>query len=579
MADLGFLPASAPFEISERTQLDGVLGKATDIQRAWLAGFLAGLDAQSHAASPAQPAAAAALVPLTILFATESGNSENLAHRTAKLARKRGFRPKVVDFADLDTASLAKEQNLLVIAATWGEGEPPARASHAYAALMGQDAPSLAGVRFGVLALGDTSYVEFCAIGRLLDARFEALGGTRIIDRVDCDLDYEQPAAAWIDQALDKLKPATATPLAAAVELVTAAPLEATAEVVEHVNLNSSRSDKETIHIALGFDGGTPAYEPGDSLELFPENDPVLVEQVLAATGLSGDDTARRALLVDRDITTLSTVTMERYAKATEHAGLRKLISDGEVRAWIAGRQMIDLLETYPATLSAQHLTEITRRLPPRAYSIASSRKEVGDEAHLLIAAVRYQSFGRQRAGVASTHVADRIRNGAKLKVRLRSNPRFRLPADPASDIIMVGPGTGVAPFRAFTQERRATGATGRSWLFFGDRHFTHDFLYQLEWQDALQDGSLSRIDVAFSRDQPEKIYVQDRIREHQRDVVDWIESGATLYVCGDAKAMAKDVRRALVGAFAEVKALSGAAAEDAVLQLERSGRYQQDVY
>ena len=296
MADLGFLPASAPFEISERTQLDRVLGKATDIQRAWLAGFLAGLDAQPHGA-PAQLSAPAAAAPLTILFATESGNSESLANRAAKLARKRGFRPKVVDLADLDTASLAKEHNLLVITATWGEGEPPARAIHGYAALMGQDAPSLSGVRFGVLALGDTSYAEFCAVGRLLDARLEALGGTRIIDRVDCDLDYEEPAAAWIDQALDRLKPAMPAPLAAAagMQSADAAPLEAIAEVVEHVNLNSSRSSKETIHIALGFDNGTPAYEPGDSLELYPENDPALVEQVLAATGLSGNDAVRLA--------------------------------------------------------------------------------------------------------------------------------------------------------------------------------------------------------------------------------------------------------------------------------------------
>ncbi len=219
------------------------------------------------------------------------------------------------------------------------------------------------------------------------------------------------------------------------------------------------------------------------------------------------------------------------------------------------------------------------RTLPPRAYSIASSRKEVGDEAHLLVAAVRYATHGRARSGVASVHVADRIRNGAKLKVRLKSNPRFHLPVDPAQDIIMVGPGTGVAPFRAFTQERRAIGAAGRSWLFFGDRHFMHDFLYQLEWQEALEDGALTRIDVAFSRDQPEKVYVQDRILEHRRDFVDWIEGGATLYVCGDVKAMAKDVRRAVVTAYETVRSLSHEAAEDAVMQLERAGRYRQDVY
>ncbi len=476
------------------------------VQRAWLAGFLAGLDAQAQPArAPAVPAAA---TPLTILFASESGNSEALAHRAAKRARKLGFKPKIVDFAALDIASLAGERNLLVIAATWGEGEPPARAVQGFAALMGDAAPRLEGVRFGVLGLGDTSYVEFCAIARQIDARLEALGGTRVLDRVDCDLDFEQPAASWIDDALDRLKPATAEAAAPATRVLEddAAPrLDTLAEVIEHVNLNSSRSDKETIHLALGFDDGAPPYEPGDSLELYPENDPVLVEQVLAAAGLSGDDALRRVLLTERDITTLSTATIDRFVKATGHAGLRKQVEDGEIRAWIEGRQIIDLLEAYPAVLSAQHLADITRKLPPRAYSIASSRKEVGDEAHLLIAAVRYATHGRARAGVASTHVADRIRNGARLTVRLKPNPRFRLPADPAQDIIMVGPGTGVAPFRAFVQERRVIGATGRSWLFFGDRHFTHDFLYQLEWQDALEDGSLTRLDVAFSRDQAGK--------------------------------------------------------------------------
>ena len=578
MADLAFLPGSAPFEPSERTQLDGLLGKATPVQRAWLAGFLAGLDAPGRGEEAAPSPVAS--TPLTVVFATESGNSESLAQRVAKSARKRGLKPRVVDMADLDIGSLATVQNLLVIAATWGEGEPPARVAHAYTALMDDAAPKLPGIRFGVLALGDTSYAEFCAVGRHIDERLESLGATRVIDRVDCDLDFEEPAAAWIDAVLARLQPAAAPP-AASIRSSDAgdAPTVAIAEVVEHINLNSSRSEKETIHLALTFDGAAPAYEPGDALELFPENDPALVEQVLAATGLSDDASARQMLLTERDITTLSTVTVERFAKATGHSAVHKLIEQGEIRAWIEGRQIIDLLETYPAQLSGEALAGITRKLPPRAYSIASSRKEVGDEAHLLVAAVRYSTHGRSRSGVTSVHVADRMHDGAKLKVRLKSNPRFRLPANPATDIVMIGPGTGVAPFRAFVQERRAVGATGRSWLFFGDQHFTHDFLYQLEWQEALEDGSLTKIDVAFSRDQPEKVYVQDRIRQHRREIVDWMEGGATLYVCGDAKAMAKDVRRALVSAYADVKALGDAAADDAVSQLERTGRYQQDVY
>ncbi|KOX60745.1 flavodoxin [Streptomyces purpurogeneiscleroticus] len=589
MSRQNLLPRTAPFGDGERASLDAVLGAASPTQRAWLAGFLAGLDAAGGqpAALPAAPPKAAA--PLTVIYASESGNSEALAGTVAKLARKQGFKPKVVDFADLDIATLPKAGKLVAIAATWGEGEPPARAVRAYGELMGEGAPRLDGVEFAVLALGDTSYAEFCAIGKALDERFEALGGRRAAERADLDLDFEKPAADWIKGALKALAPAEQPDNVVAVDFARAAPggdddaepsrEPVVVEVVEHVNLNSSRSDKETIHLALAFEEGAPAYEPGDSLEIFPENDPQLVDEILNAAGLSGDEALRKALLAERDITTLSAATIERFVKATGHTQAQTLIDSGEAKAWIEGRHLIDLLETYPAKLTAEHLGTITRPLPPRAYSIASSRKEVGDEVHLAIAAVRYETHGRARSGVASVHVADRIRDGAKLRVRLKPNRHFRLPQDPATDIIMVGPGTGVAPFRAFVQERRAIEAPGRSWLFFGDRHFTHDFLYQLEWQDALEDGSLTKIDVAFSRDQPEKVYVQDRITQHAQELVSWLDGGAHLYVCGDAKNMAKDVRAAVVGAYQTVKNLSAADAETQVAALERGHRYQQDVY
>jgi len=589
MARQNLLPRTAPFGDGERASLDAVLGAATPVQRAWLAGFLAGLDAAGGqpAAAPAAPPKAAE--PLTIVYASESGNSEALAGNVAKLARKQGFKPKVVDFSDLDIASLPKAGKLIAIAATWGEGEPPARAVRAYGELMGEGAPRIDGVDFAVLALGDTSYVEFCAIGKALDARFEALGGKRAAERADLDLDFEKPAADWIKNTLKALAPAETPDNVVAVDFARAAAGEddeaepsrepLVVEVVEHVNLNSSRSDKETIHLALAFEDGAPAYEPGDSLEIFPENDPQLVDEILNAAGLSGDDSLRQALLAERDITTLSAATIERFVKATGHADAQKLIDSGEARAWIEGRHLIDLLATFPATLTAEHLNTITRPLPPRAYSIASSRKEVGDEVHLAIVAVRYETHGRARSGVASVHVADRIRDGAKLRVRVKPNRHFRLPQDPATDIIMVGPGTGVAPFRAFVQERRAIEAPGRSWLFFGDRHFLHDFLYQLEWQEALEDGSLTKIDVAFSRDQPEKIYVQNRITHNAQELVSWLEGGAHFYVCGDAKNMAKDVRAAVVRAYEIAKSLSPADAEAQVAALERSHRYQQDVY
>src|SRR4029077_18437038 len=280
---------------------------------------------------------------------------------------------------------------------------------------------------------------------------------------------------------------------------------------------------------------------------------PVYVDELLKLAGLAGDERLRSDFIKSRDVTTLSLKTVETYAEKTGHHYVKALIADGQARDWIAGRQLIDLIATFPIALDAEKLRALTRPLAPRAYSIASSRREVGEEAHLLISAVRYDSHGRARKGVASNYVAERLKRGGRVRVKLRPNRHFALPA-PDRDIIMVGPGTGVAPFRAFVQERRAIGGGGRSWLFFGDRQFTHDFLYQLEWQEALNDGALARMDVAFSRDQPEKIYVQDRIWERRAFLIEWLEGGASFYVCGDAKAMAKDVRATLVRAYAYVK-------------------------
>jgi sulfite reductase (NADPH) flavoprotein alpha-component len=577
------IPKTAPFAEEEIALLNRVVGRATPMQRAWLAGFLAGLEAAAAESEPAAPPRAGE--PLTIIYATESGNAERLAADMAKAARKQGFRPSIIDMADLDVGLLASVRRLAVIAATWGEGEPPSRAARAYAELMGDRAPRLDGVEYGVLALGDTAYAEFCATGRLLDERLAALGAKRVVERVDCDLDFAEPAARWIDQALTALAPPAQEGRGTVIAVDFGAksagvpsidPLEA--EIIEHVNLNSSRSDKETIHIELTFDGSGPAYKPGDSLDLFPENDPDYVEDLLKAAGLVADDGLRHELITARDVTTLSLKALENYVAATGHEAAKALLQSGKAREWIAGRQLIDLIETFPATIAADTLRAITRPLAPRAYSVASARSEVGEEAHLLVAAVRYETHGRHRKGVASTFVAERLKKGDRIRVKLRPNRHFSLPA-PDRDIIMVGPGTGVAPFRAFVQERRATGARGRSWLFFGDRRFTHDFLYQLEWQDALKEGVLTRMDVAFSRDQPRKIYVQDRMWERRRALIDWLEGGAFFYVCGDAKAMAKDVRRTLVRAFADVKAIDIEAAEEAVSALERERRYLQDVY
>jgi sulfite reductase (NADPH) flavoprotein alpha-component len=575
------IPKTAPFAEEEIDLLNQVVGTASVTQRAWLAGFLAGLEASGAAPQPAAEARPAE--PLTILYATESGNSEKLAGDLAKLARKNGLKPTLVDFADLDLVTLPTAKRLVVIAATWGEGDPPARAVATYTALMGDGAPRLDGVEFGVLALGDTAYVEFCAIGKALDARLAALGGKRVVERVDCDLDFGEPAAKWIGDAVEILAPPEAergtvisVDFGAKAATADLGPVEA--EITEHINLNSSQSDKETVHLELTFDGAAPAYKPGDSLDIYAENDPAYVDALLKVAGFAADEGLRSDFIKNRDVTTLSLKTLETYAASTGHHYVKALLESGEARSWIAGRQLIDLIEQFPIALTAEQLRALTRPLAPRAYSIASSRREVDEEAHLLISAVRYESHGRARKGVASTFVAERLKKGNRIRVKVKPNKHFALPA-PDRDIIMVGPGTGVAPFRAFVQERHAAAANGRSWLFFGDRSFTHDFLYQLEWQDALKDGALTRMDVAFSRDQPEKVYVQHRIWEQRRDLVAWLDSGAYFYVCGDMNAMAKDLRAMLVRAYADVKALTPEAAEQAVRDIEREKRYLQDVY
>jgi sulfite reductase (NADPH) flavoprotein alpha-component len=444
-----------------------------------------------------------------------------------------------------------------VIASTWGEGDPPQRAVDFFTALMAEDAPRFDGVRYAVLALGDRAYAKFCETGRLFDERFAALGGTRIADRIECDLDYETPAAAWIGTTLDTLKVKVGEPEPGAVIHVDFARPQAEAatwsrtrpfeaEVTEHIRLSGSRSTSDTWHVELSLEGAGIAYEPGDSLGFVPANDPALADAVLEAAGLAGNASLRAKLLDQFDITTLT--------------------APGERPA---GWQVIDALEAERQPLTEAQLLARLRPIAPRYYSIASSRKAVGDEAHLLIAAVRYETHGRARNGVASVDVAERRKAGDRLRVFLKPNVHFRLPVDPDRPIIMIGPGTGVAPFRAFMQERDASGAKGRNWLVFGHRNYTHDFLYQLEWQDLLKRGLLTRLDVAFSRDQPEKRYVQHVLWDARHELAGWVQDGAAIYVCGDANAMAKDVH-------ATLEQVLGAEKLDA---LRREKRYLRDVY
>jgi sulfite reductase (NADPH) flavoprotein alpha-component len=576
--------ATTPFAEDQLGLIRRLVSGATAEQRQWLSGYVAGFQAATEApVAPAIPPTAK--TPLTILYATESGNAEALAAAARKSSTRLGFAAKVVDMADTSPDQLAKAENLLVIASTWGEGDPPQRAEAFLAALHSDDAPRLTDLRFAVLALGDRAYARFCETGKQIDARLEDLGARRVAARIDCDLDYQTPAAAWIDATLREIAPAEDAGAAVIHVDFVRPPAEDRArvfdaEITSRINLNSSRSDVETHHVELSLAGSGLHYEPGDSLGFVPRNDPALVEDVLRAGGLSGDAALHTALTERFDITTLTRSQIADYATLTGDAGLRVLAGD-EARAaeFLSGRQFVDLLEAAPAALTSEQLTGLLRPLPPRLYSVASSEAAVGEEAHLLIGAVRWSSHGRARNGVASIDAVERRGVGATLPVYVKPNPHFHLPADPAAPIIMIGPGTGVAPFRAFLQHREAAGARGPSWLFFGARRFTHDFLYQLEWQDWLKSGVLSRIDVAFSRDQRAKIYVQDRLWDARRDVFAWLEDGAYVYVCGDAKAMAKDVHATLLRIIADQSGKDEDGAAIFLREVQRAGRYLRDVY
>ncbi len=593
-SSLPVLPESAPFPVEHIRALNAVMAETNLEQRQWLAGFLAGYHAATALPLAALRSEPRAKIPLTILFGTESGNSEGVAAEAKKTAAKQGFSAKLVDMAETSPAELAKVPYLLVIASTWGEGEPPERAVDFYKGLMADDAPRLEGVRFSVLALGDSSYVNFCEVGRRLDARLAELGGLRIAPRVECDLDYEAPAADWTRGALEELariaapEPEAAEARRGAVILDFASPAAAPAyskahpfpaEITELINLNGSRSTKQTVHLELSLAGSGLTFEPGDSLGIVARNDPAMVEAVLRAAGLEGDRELADRLVSELDITALSRPVMAALGKVNPAPALQDLLPGDGWRTYLEGRQIVDLLEDFPCPLAAEQLQGLLRKLPPRLYSVASSLKATPEEAHLLLGLVRYQSHGRQRTGVASGFVAERLRAGDRLGVYVKPNKNFRLPEDPDRPVIMIGPGTGVAPYRAFLQERQALGARGRNWLVFGDRNYTHDFLYQLDWQAFLKEGVLSRIDVAFSRDQPEKVYVQHRMWERRAELFAWLEDGAHLYVCGDEKAMAKDVHAMLARIVADQSGRSAEAAETYLSDLRKQRRYQRDVY
>jgi len=579
-------------------QLSGLLDSA---QARWISGYFAGLDAGLRLSSGTQPAAVAADTRrLTILYGTETGNAAEVARGLDAVARENGLSATLADMADYKVRQLGQEQDVLIVVSTYGEGDPPQPATGFFEFVEGRKAPKLEGVRFAVLALGDSTYEYYCQAGKRLDQRFEELGATRLAARVDCDIDYEEAAEGWTRAMVDQLasEAQAAAPVAAAVAAAPAAAPSVhdkrnpfSAPVIENIAIVGRGSTKETRHIEFSLAGSGLVYEPGDALGIAASNDPAVVAALLDALSLSPDATfdlkgqsvaIGEALTHRFEITAATPRFLDYWAMLSEAAALQQLQQEdrsGERAVFLRTHHIVDIVRRFPVgEIMPQGLISALRPLQPRLYSLASSLAAAPDEAHLTVAPVRYALHGEARSGVASGLLADRAGPDTELPVYIQSNPHFRLPAGDAP-IIMIGAGTGVAPYRAFLQEREAQGAEGKSWLFFGERNFRTDFLYQTEWQGWLKDGTLGRMDVAFSRDGADKIYVQNRMKEQGRDLFAWLEDGAHVYVCGDAANLAPDVHEALIDIVAAEARTGREAAEDYVRSLQADHRYQRDVY
>jgi sulfite reductase (NADPH) flavoprotein alpha-component len=612
------LPDTAPF---------------TPEQRAYLNGFLAGLFSRAPTplagAAPGPAPAGKMLRPMTILVGSQTGNSEGLAKRAAKEAGKRGFAPTVFDLAQYPQEQIKTDEAVLLITSTYGDGDPPDNAKAFWDFLSSDQAPKLEHLSFSVLALGDSNYQKFCECGKNFDRRFEALGAHRVCARVDCDVDFEEPFQKWLDGVLQTLLESRAdvppTPLVACAEsggtiaddvarrsvkaLDTsrrdAGPAFETisgaydrnhlfpAPLLANRVLNAPGSAKDTRHFEFALDGCGLNYEAGDALGVLPTNCVELSEEIIRALGCSGSElvagiaganvSLREALLKHYEITRVPQAFLRAVAEKAGDSMLHRLTEpgvNGELTKFLWGREIIDLLLAHPAAkFPPDEFVALLKKLQPRLYSISSSPKAHGGQVHLTVAVVRYESLGRKRKGVCSTFLAERVTADSAVPVFVHHNRNFRPPANPDAPMIMIGPGTGIAPFRAFLEERRATGARGKNWLFFGDQHEKTDFLYRNELESMTRDGTLARLDIAFSRDQEQKVYVQHRMLEQAQDLFTWLEGGAHFYVCGDARRMARDVDQALHEVIAKAGGRTPEQAAEDVRRLQREKRYQRDVY
>lgn len=590
--------SAAPFDPALADQVRGLVARLDPAQRLWLSGFLAGgiassAEPEAQPASPARPIA-------TILYGSQSGNCEQLAKQLHDALSRRGLPVATLDMLDCDKKQLQEAQHLFVLVSTHGEGDPPDRARPLYELLHGRKAPKLDHLQFSVLALGDSSYEKFCETGRRFDARLEALGARRLHALSECDVDFHTKADEWIQTVVRSLASSTAsTPSSRDVSPRTSASIATAytrknpfaARVLVNQRLTARNSTKDVRHIELSIEGSGIHYEPGDALGVVPRNHARDVSDLIDALPFDAASSVKigdrscslsEALTEHFDIGLLTRSLLERYAGVTKSDALSHLLlpeRTAELASFLRGRHLLDLVRHHPpAQVELAQFVDILRPLAPRLYSIASSPRATPDEVHLTVGRVAYSSLGRERRGVVSCSLAELDGEDAAALVYPHRNAAFRLPDDPNTPIIMIGPGTGVAPFRAFVAEREATHARGRNWLFFGDRSFHADFLYQTEWL-AWRKRGLLRIDVAFSRDTAEKVYVQHRMLEHGAELISWLDDGAHIYVCGDAERMAPDVERTLLEIISRHRGVTAERASEYLLALQRSRRYQKDVY
>ena len=604
-------PVRLPTEPRHTRELESLLADLDADSLRWVSGFVAGRAAErarlGGAPAVAAPAVAAAVAApaarprVTVLYASQTGNSRRVAEKLGQALESAGLQKNVVATGDYALKQFADERYLYVVASTHGDGEPPDDARALLDALSGRRAPKLDQLAYAVLGLGDSSYPQFCATARVLDERLAQLGARRLSERVECDVDFDAKSAAWIQQSVAALSAqlgatdavvATASAEAIEAPTVAVATREAPVEVEVAVNqrITARDADKDVRHVELIVPEGRFAYQAGDALGIWLDNPARLVDETLTAAKLDANESVsvdgvthplKVWLSQHRELTRVARALVERLAALSGDAGLADLLkpaSAARLRAQFKVWQVPDLLARYPAQWTGERLVRALHPLSPRLYSIASAPEEVGEEVHITVAVVDEVHDGKRHWGAVSSQVQG-LEPGARVRAFIEPNTRFRLPADPSTSIIMIGPGTGVAPFRGFVQARAAQGATGGSWLIFGGRHLDQDFLYQTEWLAALKKRALTRLDVAFSRDTAQKVYVQHRLREHGAELFQWLEAGAHVYVCGDAERMAPDVQAALVEIVATHGGRSTQDAEAYVAGLASARRYLRDVY